>query len=93
MSDTSSLSDLTRFVGQPSLASEDRFTRAQALNAMVAQFDPGLKRRGISELLGAVMALSARTRRTLAPPVSIELDVFTPAGARAVSVTLPSRAA
>lgn len=92
MSDTSSLSELARFVGQSSLASEDAAVRAQAVNAMVAQFNPSLRRKGISELLGAVMALSARTRRMLMPPVEIDLDVFTPEGTRAVRVTLPRRA-
>jgi hypothetical protein len=92
MSDTSSLSELARFVGQSSLASEDAIVRAQAVNAMVARFNPGLKRRGVSELLGAVMALSARTRRMLMPVVDIDLDVFAPDGARAVRITFPRRA-
>jgi hypothetical protein len=39
------------------------------------------------------MTLSARTRRMLMPPVEIDLDVFTPAGGRAVRVTLPRRPA
>ena len=92
MSELSSLSELARFVGQSSLASEDAETRAQAVNAMVARFNPSLKRRSVTELLGAVMALSARTRRMLMPAVEIELDVFSPGGERAVRVTLPRRA-
>jgi hypothetical protein len=92
MSELSSLSELARFVGQSSLASEDAEIRAMAVNSMVAQFNPSLKRRSVTELLGAVMALSARTRRMLMPPVEIDLDVFTPAGGRAVRVTLPRRA-
>jgi hypothetical protein len=91
MSDTSSLSELARFVGQSALASEDAAVRAQAVNAMVAGFSPSLKRRSVSDLLGAVMALSARTRRMLMPPAELDLDVFTPAGVRAVRVTLPRR--
>jgi hypothetical protein len=91
MSELSSLGELARFVGQSSLASEDAATRAQAVNAMVARFDPGMKRRSVTELLGAVMALSARTRRMLMPLVEVELDVFTPTGGRAVRVTLPRR--
>ena len=91
MSELSSLGELARFVGQSSLASEDAATRAQAVNAMVARFDPGMKRRSVTELLGAVMALSARTRRMLMPPVEIDLDVFTPGGGRAVRVSLPRR--
>ena len=92
MSELSSLSELARFVGQSSLASEDAQIRSQAVNAMVARFNPSLKRRSVTELLGAVMTLSARTRRMLMPPVEIELDVFTPAGGRAVRVSLPRRA-
>jgi len=92
MSELSSLSELARFVGQSSLASEDVGIRTQAVNAMVAQFNPGPKRRSVTELLGAVLALSARTRRMLMPAVEIELDVFSPHGGRAVRVTLPRRA-
>ena len=91
MSELSSLSELARFVGQSSLASEDAEIRAMAVNSMVAQFNPSLKRRSVTELLGAVMSLSARTRRMLMPAVAIELDVFTPDGGRAVRVTLPQR--
>jgi hypothetical protein len=58
---------------------------------MVTRFNPGLKRRGVGDLLGVVMALSARTRRMLMPHVEIELDVFDPDGARAVHITLPRR--
>ena len=89
MSETSSLTELARFVGQSSLASEDAVVRRQAVNAMVTRFNPNLKRRGVGDLLGVVMALSARTRRMLMPQVGIELDVFGPNGSRAVRVTLP----
>ncbi|MDB5539181.1 MAG: hypothetical protein JWQ89_908 [Devosia sp.] len=91
MSDTSSLTELAHFVGQSALASEDAVVRRQAVNAMVTRLNPGLKRRGVGELLAVVMALSARTRRMLMPHVEIELDVFSPAGFRAVRVTLPRR--
>jgi hypothetical protein len=91
MSDTSSLTELARFVGQSALASEDAVVRRQAVNAMVTRFSPGLRRRGVGDLLGVVMALSARTRRMLMPHVEIELDVFDPTGGRAVRVTLPRR--
>jgi hypothetical protein len=91
MSELSSLSELARFVGQSALASEDDAVRAQAVNAMVASFNPSMKRRSVTDLLGAVMALSARTRRMLMPAVDIEIDVFTPTGGRAVRVNLPSR--
>lgn len=91
MSELSSLSELARFVGQSSLASEDAEIRAMAVNSMVARFNPSLKRRSVTELLGAVMTLSARTRRMLMPAVEIELDVFSPTGGRAVRVRLPRR--
>ena len=91
MSDISSLTELARFVGQSALASEDALLRRQAVNAMVSRINPRLQRRGVTELLAAVMALSARTRRMLMPPVAIELDVFAPGGGRAVRVRLPAR--
>ncbi len=91
MSELSSLSELARFVGQSTLASDDAEIRAMAVNSMVARFNPSLRRRSVTDLLGAVMTLSARTRRMLMPPVEIDLDVFTPAGGRAVRVSLPRR--
>ena len=90
MSDMSSLKELARFVGQSSLAAEDPLARRIAVNAIVSRIDP--PRRSVSELLAAVMALSARTRRMLLPPVAIDIDVFSPGGSRAVRVTLPRRA-
>jgi len=42
----------------------------------------------VSDLLGAVMAISARTRRIIAPKTHIELDVFTPSGKRAVHLIM-----
>jgi hypothetical protein len=89
MSDTSSLTDLARFVGQSSLTSGDAAERRNAVNALAARMAPA-RRRNITEMLGAVLALSARTRRMLMPRVGIDLDVFSPDGKRAVRVTLPS---
>jgi len=43
----------------------------------------------VSELLGVVLALSARTRRMIMPRVTVELDVFAPGGIRAMRVMLP----
>ena len=90
MSDRSSLGELARFVGQSALASDDYGTRQEAVNAIVYGVGPRVQRRGVGELLGAVLALSARTRRMLMPPVSIEIDVFTPKGRRAVDISLPA---
>jgi hypothetical protein len=89
MSDTSSLSELARFVGQSRLASEDPLVRRRAINAITARLSPRPAGRRVGDLLGVVLALSARTRRMVLPPVSIELDVFAPGGARAVRIMLP----
>lgn len=89
MSDMSSLSELARFVGQSDLGAADAAVRNRATLAIATQLMP--KRRSVTELLGAVLALSARTRRMVLPKVNIDLDVFAPGGARAVQVTLPGR--
>ena len=52
-----------------------------ATNVQIAAGKP----KRASDLLGVVLAISARTRRIVAPPASIELDVFTPNGARGCS--------
>ena len=89
MSDTSSLSELARFIGQSDLNAEDAGQRQRTVNAIAAHLMP--RRRSVSDLLGAVLALSARTRRMVLPKVDIDLDVFAPGGGRAVQVTLPAR--
>jgi hypothetical protein len=43
----------------------------------------------VSDLLGVVLTLSARTRRMIMPKVEIDLDVFGPGGQRAVRIMLP----
>ncbi len=91
MSEMSSLSELARFVGQSALASEDAASRRRTVNAMVSRLAP--QRRGVVDLLAAVMALSARTRRMLMPHVEIDIDVFAPGGGRAVRITMPRRSA
>lgn len=90
MSDTTNLSELARFVGQSALAAENPAARRQAINAMSARLNPRPQRR-VTELLGVVMALSARTRRMVMPFVEIDLDVYSPNGARAVRLVLPRR--
>lgn len=89
MSDTSSLTELARFIGQSDLSSADAGLRQRTVNAIAARLMP--KRRTVSDLLGAVLALSARTRRMVLPPVGIELDVFAPGGKRAVLFSLQQR--
>jgi hypothetical protein len=89
MSDTSSLSELARFIGQSDLNAADAGVRMRTTQAIAAHLMP--KRRSVSDLLGAVLALSARTRRMVLPKVNIDLDVFAPGGIRAVQVVLPGR--
>jgi hypothetical protein len=88
MSDTSSLSELARFVGRSALNSEDPQARRRTTQAIAARLNPQ-PRRTVSELLGAVLVLSARTRRMVLPPAVIDLDVFGPDGVRAARVRLP----
>jgi hypothetical protein len=49
------------------------------------------RKRGVGDLLGVVMTLSARTRRMVQEPVHIDLDVFAPGGARAISLFFGQR--
>ena len=42
----------------------------------------------LGDLLGVVMALSARTRRMAHDPARVEIDVFSPDGLRALRMTL-----
>jgi hypothetical protein len=91
MSDTSSLTQLARFVGQSSFLSNNPQQRVGAVEAIASRLAPGLQRRGVGELLGVVLALSARTRRMVLPRVEIDLDVFAPGGTRAVRVLMSPR--
>ena len=88
MSDTSSLTQLARFVGESALSSSDAGERRRAVNALTSSIAPG-RRRSVGDLLGVVLALSARTRRMVLPEVGIDLDVFAPDGGRAVRLFLP----
>ena len=92
MSDTtSSLTQLAKFVGQSSLSSDDASAQRRTVDAIAGNLAPKLHRRGVGELLGAVLALSARTRRMVLPHVGIDLDVFAPDGHRAVRMVMPRR--
>lgn len=85
MSDTTALTDLARFIGQSQLAGDDAAAvKAGVRNANAALLKPKAAKRGVSDLLGVVLTLSARTRRSLLPKVEIDLDVFAPDGSRAV---------
>ena len=88
MSETSKVQELAAFTGRSKLTSEDPVTRRRAVKALAAGLKPKLQRRGVADLLGVVLVLSARTRRLALPSVDIDLDVFTPEGRRAIRMTL-----
>jgi hypothetical protein len=90
MSETSSLSELARFIGQSGVIASDAGANRRAVNDIIEH----LSRRKpakpkVSELLAVVLTLSARTRRMILPKVEVELDVFMPGGVRAVRIMLP----
>jgi hypothetical protein len=43
----------------------------------------------MSDMLSVVLALSSRTRRMVLPRVSVDVDVFDPAGRRALRMYMP----
>jgi hypothetical protein len=91
MSETSSLSELARFIGQSRVIASDAGANRRAVNDIIAhlsQRKPAKPR--VSDLLGVVLTLSARTRRMILPRVEVDLDVFMPGGQRAVRVMLPA---
>ena len=91
MSETSSLSELARFIGQSGVIASDVGANRRAVNDIInhlSQRKAAAKPR-VSDLLGVVLTLSARTRRMIMPRVEIDLDVFGPGGQRAVRIMLP----
>ena len=89
MSDTSSLTELARFVGQSRLTGMDAAANRRAVNDIVDHLSQRPARQRVSDLLSVVLTLSARTRRLIMPPVAVELDVFAPEGYRAVRLVMP----
>jgi hypothetical protein len=89
MSDTSSLTELARFVGQSRLIDADAGASRRAVNDIVDHVGRRPARQRVSDLLAVVLMLSARTRRMVLPKVEIDLDVFSPTGERAVRIALP----
>jgi hypothetical protein len=85
MSDTTSLTQLANFIGQSAAPREGN------VGGMAGNLMRKAQRRGVGDLLGVVLALSARTRRMVMPRVAIDLDVFAPSGARAVRVVTGER--
>lgn len=85
MSEVSALVDLANFIGKSVLASENSAVRQKAQVGIATRIMRP-QRRSVGELLGAVLALSARTRRLVQPRVTIDLDVFAPGGTRAIQI-------
>ena len=85
MSDVTSLTQLAKFIGQSAAQPEGRVS---GLGGNLMR-KPQL--RGVGDLLGVVLTLSARTRRMVMPQVLIDLEVFAPSGARAVRVLMGAR--
>lgn len=88
MTHRSALTELAGFVARSPLAGPDEARRERAIGALAARLAPR-QRRTVGELLGAVLALSARTRRVILPRTGIELEVYAPGGRRAVELILP----
>jgi hypothetical protein len=92
MSDTSSLSDLARFIGQSGVIASDAGANRRAVNDIIMHLSNRKpQKQRVSDLLGVVLSLSARTRRMIMPRVDVELDVFGPGGQRAVRIMLPEQ--
>lgn len=91
MSERSTISELARFIGGSALTTEDAGTHRRTIDGIATRLKPAANQRRVSELLGAVMALSSRARRSALPAVAIELDVFSPDGGRAMRLMLPDR--
>ncbi|HTJ56983.1 MAG TPA: hypothetical protein VL418_05395 [Devosiaceae bacterium] len=89
MSEASSLTELARFAGKSKLNSDNAETRRRAIEAIAVGLQPRLQQRGVADLLGVVLVLSARTRRMVLPQVDIDIDVFSPGGGRALRLILP----
>ncbi|HHG89576.1 MAG TPA: hypothetical protein ENJ90_03730 [Devosia sp.] len=88
MNKPSPLTELANFVGksESSTREQQRFWHAYSAAAEQALRQPATTR--VTDLLGMVATLSARTRRIAAPVTIIELDVFTPEGKRAVQLMM-----
>ncbi|UJW86323.1 hypothetical protein [Devosia sp. SL43] len=89
MSERTALTELANFVGRSSLLTDDMAARNRVLAGMTGRMLP--KKRTVGDLLGVVLALSARTRRMVQEPVSVDIDVFAPGGARALRMSFGPR--
>ncbi|KFC62891.1 hypothetical protein N8A98_18625 [Devosia neptuniae] len=89
MSERTALAELASFIGRSALTSDDMAARNRVLAGMTGRMLP--RRRGVGDLLGVVLALSARTRRMVQEPVHIDIDVFAPGGKRALRMSFGKR--
>ncbi len=89
MSERTALTELANFVGRSSLLNEDMAARNRVLAGITGRMLP--RKRSVGDLLGVVLALSARTRRMVQHPVKVDIDVFAPGGARAVQLDIGER--
>jgi len=92
MSDNSALTELASFVAKSPHASENPAVRRSAMNSLISNLEHQPIHRKVTDLLGTVMTLSARTRRMLQPRVNIDLDVFAPGNSRAVRLMIKQKA-
>lgn len=89
MSERTALTELANFVGRSSLLNEEMAARNRVLAGITGRMAP--RKRSVSELLGVVLVLSARTRRMVQEPASVDIDVFAPGGARAMRMSFGPR--
>lgn len=83
-----SLSELANFVGKTAMPHKHRSKFWNAYKSATQSNGMHNQPRRASDLLGTVLAISARTRRLIAPKTKVELDVFTPSGNRAVHLII-----
>ena len=89
MSERTALTELANFVGRSSLLNDDMAARNRVLAGITGRMQP--RKRSVADLLGVVLAVSARTRRMVQEPVNVDIDVFAPGGARAVRLDVGER--
>jgi len=93
VSKISSLTELANFVAKSDKGNSGARPKIhksfwQAYKTATSSSDKRSQPATVSHMLSAVMAISARTRRIVSPKTFIELDVFTPAGRRAVHLIM-----
>jgi hypothetical protein len=82
------LKALAKFEAKSDLASDDAQKRKETLLRIAQNVAERNQGKTVAQMLNSVLALSARTKRVLKEPVSIELDVFKADGSRAVVLDL-----